>query len=257
MNITYLMGNKNHKCNNFEKKFNEDFDEELYTEFLQNLNLKIDTKKLEENLKNCSKNNKLIVLIESGSLAPPHRMHLGLMEQVKKYFEDKDKNNLVIGGFIVPSSDKYVRHKLKQDFIPLNHRVNMTKILIKNSNWLECLDWDLAYGEEIKIFIDLLIKKQFPKYKIKSFLIFGVDFYSRLKISLKSEQVCIYRPGYDLDSVKKMYTENLLFVEGNDDDISSTKIRKAIRDNDQETIKTLMSEDLIEYINNNRIFQEK
>ena len=251
------MGNKDQSHKICIKHFNKEIDEDddIYAEIIKQLDL--DTKKIELNLKQCSKQNELIILIESGALAPPHRMHVGLMEQVKKHFEESDKNKKVIGGYIVPSSDNYVMHKLKKDFIPLKHRVNMTNILIKNSNWLECLDWDLAYGEEIKIFIDKIIKKKLPEYNIKSYLVFGIDFYTRYDgMKLKSEQVCIYRPGYDLEKAKQMYPTNLIFVEGNTEDISSTQIRKAIRENDQEAIKKLMPEDLIEYIENNQIFKE-
>ena len=174
MTLKIKMGNKNEKCPNIEKpkvaeQLDGDFDD-IYSEYIKHLNL--NTTKLELNLKNCSKNNELIILIESGALAPPHKMHIGLMELVKKYFESNDKIKKVVGGFIIPSSDNYVKHKLKRDFIPLKHRVNMTNILIKNSDWLECLDWDMAYGEEIKICIDKIIKIKLPDFKIKSYLVF-------------------------------------------------------------------------------------
>ena len=54
-----------------------------------------------------------------------------------------------------------------------------------------------------------------------------------------------------------MYPKDLIFVEGNNEDISSKKIRKAIRDNDENAIKELMSEEIISYIKNNEIFVEK
>ena len=256
------MSNKNNmgnKSNKTEKSCSKHYppeikEDDMYLEFIKGL--KYDTNKIELNLKKCSKNNELIILIESGSLAPPHRMHVKLMEIVKKYFEENDKNKKVIGGFIIPSSDHYVKHKLKHDFIPLKHRVAMTKILIKNSDWLECLDWNMAYGEEIKTCIDLIIKNKFPNYNIKSYLVFGIDYYIRVRIHLISEQVCIYRPGFDLETVKKMYPEGLIFVEGNSEDISSTQIRKAIRDKDEKAINELMSEEEISYIKNNQIFDE-
>jgi len=252
------MGNKN--CPNKDKpkvveNLDDDYTDDLYNEYIKQLNL--DSSKLKLNLDKCSKQNELIVLIESGALAPPHRMHIGLMEKVKKHFENSDNNKKVVGGFIIPSSDRYVKQKLKNDFIPLKHRVNMTNILIKNNDWLTCLDWDMAYGEEIKICIDKIIKKNFPKYKIKSYLVFGIDFYMRYKnkMQLRSEQVCIYRPGYDLNEAKTLYTKDLIFVEGNDQDISSTQIRKAIREKDEKAIKELMPEEIIEYIHNNQIFE--
>ena len=66
----------------------------------------------------------------------------------------------------------------------------------------------------------------------------------------------VNRPGFDLETVKKMYTEGLIFVEGNSEDISSTQIRKAIRDKDEKAINELMCEEEISYIKNNQIFDE-
>ena len=127
------------------------------SEMIKELNLKLDSEKIKNNLKIYESNEEFIILIESGSLAPPHKMHLGLMEITKKYFEENDKKKKVIGGFLIPSSDKYVKYKLKDDFIPLEHRVNMTKLLVKESDWLECLDWEIAYGDEIKMSVQQII----------------------------------------------------------------------------------------------------
>ena len=40
-------------------------------------------------------------------------MNIGLIEKVKKYFEENSKNKNVICGYNIPSSDKYAQHKLK------------------------------------------------------------------------------------------------------------------------------------------------
>ena len=104
-------------------------------------NLKINTEKLEQKLKEYKYDQELIILIESGSLAPPHKMHIGLMEMTKKFIEENYNNRKVVAGYLIPSSDNYVKYKLKNDFIPLKHRINMTQLLIKDSDWLECLDW--------------------------------------------------------------------------------------------------------------------
>ena len=63
--------------------------------------LNINLEKIKNNLKKYDDNNnntkEFVILIESGSLAPPHKMHLGIMELTKKYFEqDKTKNRVVI-----------------------------------------------------------------------------------------------------------------------------------------------------------------
>ena len=144
-------------------------------------NLKINTVKLEQNLKEYKYDQELIILIESGSLAPPHKMHIGLMEMAKKFIEENYNNRKVVAGYLIPSSDNYVKYKLKNDFIPLKHRINMTQLLIKDSDWLECLDWGLANGGKIKSLLQKIINKKFPKYvSIKCILIFGIDYYIRI-----------------------------------------------------------------------------
>lgn len=220
--------------------------------------LDINLDKIKNNIKKYANNNnckELVILIESGSLAPPHKMHLGIMEITKKYFEqDETKIKVVICGFLVPSSDNYVMNKLKNDFIPLNHRVNMTKLMIKNSNWLECLNWGFSSGGRIKKYIDLIIKKEFPEYNIKSYLVFGIDYYLKYKVKVRGEHICIYRPGYDINIVKNMYPEKLIFIEGSKDYISSTLIRNTIRLKDEKTISQMTTKEIINYIKNNDIF---
>ena len=218
-------------------------------------NLEINTDKIAKKIIDYKYNQELIILIESGSLAPPHKMHIGLMEMVKTFIEKNYNNKKVIGGYLIPSSDQYVKYKLKKDFIPLKHRINMTQLMIKDSNWLECLDWGLAYGEKIKKLLQIIINKRFPKYKnIKCILVFGIDYYLKGKMELKDEHICIFRPNYDIEKVKKMYPENLLFVPGNDIDINSTSIRKAIRENNENIINELTSKEIVNYIKNNNIF---
>ena len=218
--------------------------------------LKVDTKKIEHNLEKLKKNEELIILIESGSFAPPHKMHIGLMEITKKYIEENYKTKKVIGGYLIPSSDSYVRHKLNKDFIPLVHRVNMSKIFTKNSDWLDVLDWGLAQGVKIQIYLQKIINNKFPKYDIKCVLVFGIDYYLKYNIHLYDTQICIFRPGYNINEVKNRYPQKLIFVEGKDDNISSTLIRKAIRENDEITIIELTSKEVLDYIKNNNIFEK-
>lgn len=240
------------KCKYFHEmniKKNENY-------YLEINNLKIDTEKLKNNLEKIINDDELIVLIESGSLAPPHKMHLGLMEMTKKNIEQNYKNKKVVGGFLIPSSDRYVKSKLKNDFIPLVHRVNMTKLLIKKSDWLECLDWGFANGEEIKNILEIKLKKKFPEFNIKCILVFGIDFYLKYKQKLEDEHICIFRPGYDINKIKEIYPKNLILIEGSNEDISSTILRKAIRENDEKKINELTCKEISDYIKNTYIFHQ-
>ena len=62
MTLKINMGNEHKKCPNIEKpKVAEQLDDDsddIYSDYIKNLRL--DTTKLEQNLKNCSKNNELI-----------------------------------------------------------------------------------------------------------------------------------------------------------------------------------------------------
>ena len=61
---------------------------------------------------------KPVVLMTSGSFAPPHRMHIELLEVSKKWLEARGKE-VVVGGFVCPSSDSYVKRKLGDDWVCL------------------------------------------------------------------------------------------------------------------------------------------
>ena len=53
-----------------------------------------------------------------------------------------------------------------------------------------------------------------------------------------------------------MYPKNLIFVPGKDLDISSTSIRKAIREGNEKIINELTFKEVADYIKNNNIFNE-
>ena len=76
-------------------------------------------------------------------------------------------------------------------------------------------------------------------------------------MNLKGMHICVFRPGYDFEKAKKMYPENLIFIEGKDEDISSTLIRKAIREKDNKTIVELTSKEIADFIEDEDIFQRE
>ena len=91
------MGNSNSKKNESDEVDEVDEVIKMYSD----IELKIDTDKIKRNLKKYKTKEELIILIESGALAPPHKMHIGLMEIVKKYMEE-NSNKKVVGGYLIP-----------------------------------------------------------------------------------------------------------------------------------------------------------
>ena len=61
----------------------------------------------------------------SGSFSPPHKMHTEMFLKARAALEKKGAT--VVAGYIVPSSDGYVSHKLGADWIPLVDRIEMCR----------------------------------------------------------------------------------------------------------------------------------
>lgn len=79
-----------------------------------------------------------VVLISTGALNPVHRAHITNLIRVKQHLE-KDHGFHVVAGYLSPTHDAYVRHKLRREFIPGNHRIHMCRLAIKEANqehWL-------------------------------------------------------------------------------------------------------------------------
>ena len=71
-----------------------------------------------------------VVLLITGSMCPVHRMHLNALKTAGDYLE-KHYGYHILGGFISPSNDKYVRKKLKEKAIPFVDRAKMCHLAVK------------------------------------------------------------------------------------------------------------------------------
>jgi len=72
-------------------------------------------------------------LIKTGGINPIHRSHISNMIKTKEYLENVYNFN-VIGGYISPSHDHYVRGKLEKEFIPSQHRIKTCQKAIEEDN---------------------------------------------------------------------------------------------------------------------------
>src|SRR5581483_2816166 len=69
-----------------------------------------------------------VVLITTGSMNPIHNQHINMFELAKKEIESRDPNKKVVVGYISPTSDYYLKKKLKDEVISANQRVDMAKL---------------------------------------------------------------------------------------------------------------------------------
>jgi hypothetical protein len=68
-----------------------------------------------------------IILIATGAYSPIHIMHIHMLEAAKTHLEQVHKGKYdVVAGFVSPSHDNYVSWKLRDDWIPIEHRYKHT-----------------------------------------------------------------------------------------------------------------------------------
>ena len=66
-------------------------------------------------------------------------MHVEIFNMAKKHYDSE--KNIVVGGYLVPTTDEYVSYKLNDEAISLTHRNKMIEILIKDSDFIDICPW--------------------------------------------------------------------------------------------------------------------
>src|SRR3954451_7757853 len=97
-----------------------------------------------------------IVLVTTGSFNPIHKQHYNNFEMAKKDLESRLTNVEVVAGYISPSQDLYVRGKLGKYAIPIDERIEMCKLAVEKSNWIDVDSWESKSVKGHKMFISHL-----------------------------------------------------------------------------------------------------
>lgn len=84
-----------------------------------------------------------LVLVSCGSFSPPTNLHLRMFEEAADFCEF-ETNYEVVGGFFSPVGDAYK----KAGLAPATHRINMTRIAVRDSsNWISVDPWEPLHKE--------------------------------------------------------------------------------------------------------------
>ncbi|KAF2676187.1 nicotinamide mononucleotide adenylyltransferase 1 [Lentithecium fluviatile CBS 122367] len=90
-----------------------------------------------------SPNKKPLVLVSCGSFSPPTNLHLRMFEEAADYCEFETDYE-VVGGFFSPVGDAYK----KAGLAPAHHRINMTRIAVRDSStWIGVDPWEPLHKE--------------------------------------------------------------------------------------------------------------
>lgn len=84
-----------------------------------------------------------LVLVSCGSFSPPTNLHLRMFEEAADFCEF-ETNYEVLGGFFSPVGDAYK----KAGLAPAHHRINMTRIAVRDSSkWISVDPWEPLHKE--------------------------------------------------------------------------------------------------------------
>ena len=191
--------------------------------------------------------------IFGGSFNPPHIMHKKIAEQlIKEKYLDK--------VIFVPTGMKY---EYKNNLISNEDRYHMLELLIKDNPNLLVSDYE--FTEEVTYTYQTLDYFK-EKYKEDSiYFICGTDNLSYLDKWKRGDYILANYPlliikrntdnlSFLLDKFKE-YKNNIIVTSIEPVDLSSTEIRNLIKE-DNKLIKEYLSEEVFDYIKNNKLYKE-
>jgi nicotinate-nucleotide adenylyltransferase len=189
--------------------------------------------------------------IFGGTFNPPHIAHLIHAESVRSQMR-LDKI------IFIPSGNPPLKNT---GVIHSGHRLNMAKLAFEHNENFEVSDLEIHNASGKSFTVDTLKKlhRLYKKNDIKLYLIIGMDnlidfpkWKSPEKVITLSEVVVINRPGYSREEVHVNFTKKVRFVLVPSLDISSTMIRKMIKE--RKSVKYLVPDSVLEYIVQNKLY---
>ncbi len=189
--------------------------------------------------------------IFGGSFNPPHKMHKEIaIELIKKHYVDK--------VIFVPTGSKY---KYKNNLLSDKVRLDMLKLMCKDTNNLEVSDYELK-DDVVYTYLTLNYFKN--KYKNDEiYFICGtdnlsyIDKWKRGEYILSNNKILVIKRNTDdinalLDKYKD-YKDNIIVTDIKENEISSTKIREMIYNNKR--VKNYLDKSVDLYIRDNNLYK--
>ncbi len=193
--------------------------------------------------------------IFGGSFNPPHKGHL----KIAKYLINKQYVDKII---FVPTGSKY---KYKNNLIADKHRYKMVELMIKDNRQMEVSSYELK--EEVVYTWETLsfFQNKYPHDEI--YFICGTDNLSYLDTwkngldILKNYKILVVdREGNDINNLLEKYQKyrnNIVVAPLEPYNISSTAIRDLVKNHRYEELESLLAQNVIEYIEENKLYESK
>jgi len=101
--------------------------------------------RVRDSLRSLKGGRRICFLTLSGSFNPVHRQHLRILALARKDLTDLGWT--VVGGFLAPSTDTYVRSKLGKDALPVGTRIRLCELAVnENLDWASVCQKGEAYS---------------------------------------------------------------------------------------------------------------
>lgn len=184
---------------------------------------------------------RLVVLSLGGSFCPVHREHVRVLERAKRALEARDADVSVLCGFLVPTSDAYLRRKLGDAAMPLAARVALCRAATAARADADVFPhgWANAFSAG-----DVIARVASARLgaRVDAVPVYGADFAERAHSwrQLTDVHVCVGRPGHTAAVRRELAAHNaeaervgapasgLIVVDDELDDISSTRVRALV-----------------------------
>lgn len=187
--------------------------------------------------------------IYGGTFNPPHVGHLIVAEQVRS--ELNIDEIMFIPSFISP-------HKQEGESELSEHRLAMTKLAVKDNPHFSCSDIEVA-KKDTSFTIHTLEQLKIKNPTHTFYIIIGMDNYLTFhlwkepnRLLQSATLVVMNRPGYPRQVNEIFGTKNTIFIDVPNIDISSSNIRRRVKEN--RSIQYLVPKNVEKYILTNRLY---
>lgn len=184
------------------------------------------------------------VLVCQGSFAPVHFNHLTIMESAKSSLE-KNHGYKILGGYISPTHDRFMKKKLNGKDFPLESRARLIYTATKNSDWL--MPESSGLGTQVLLSTVETQVRNFTGKPIEVIKVCGADTGPDVikRVPKNFKLAVVRRPNCD-DELHRFLASNpeskriIPILEWEGPDISSTKVRHLFLANDMDGLATMM-----------------
>ena len=199
------------------------------------------------------------VLLSTGALNPVHLGHVAMFDRARDALESEHGFE-VVGGFLSPSHDAYLSGKYGDAmFLPAIQRVAMCAAATRDHPFLAVGSWESSVSgywpdfPEVTATLDGVLTQRFPGADLRVIYLCGQDHFRYAVAGRLPGVAVVSRSGHSerTDAARHIYA-----VQTAPDDpfgqMSSTRIREALSNDDQATLRSCLHPDVLAMLRHRR-----